>query len=124
MRAAAGRSTRSLEGLPHGMRSRHLAAVIALATSPVFGGPSNEHTYVPPHGYVPNAETAIAIAVAVWTPIYGRDKIEHERPYRATLRGDNWIVEGSLPSGEQLGGTAVAEISKTDGRIVRVSHGK
>jgi hypothetical protein len=40
------------------------------------------------------------------------------------LVGDTWIVEGSLPSSHQLGGTAVAEISRTDGRILRVSHGK
>jgi NTF2 fold immunity protein len=32
-------------------------------------------------------------------------------------------VEGSLPKGAK-GGVALAEISKEDGRIIRVSHGK
>jgi len=106
------------------MATRQLIAVIALAASPVFADSPKLHNYVPAQGYVPNAETAIAIAVAVWTPIYGRDKIESERPYRATLRGGTWVVEGSLPSGSQVGGAAIAEISKADGRIQRVSHGK
>jgi hypothetical protein len=105
------------------MRARELVIVIALAASPVFAEPSKAHTYIPAHGFVPNAETAIAIAVAIWTPIYGRDKIESERPFHASLRGGTWVVEGSLPQG-QVGGAAVAEISRADGRILRVSHGK
>src|SRR2546423_10224131 len=30
------------------------------------------------NGYVPDEQTAIAIAVAVWSPIYGKEKIEGE----------------------------------------------
>ena len=44
-------------------------------------------------------------------------------PYRAALKGDTWIVEGSLPEGI-VGGVAVAEITKRDATIRRVSHGK
>ena len=68
--------------------------------------------------------TAIKIAVAIWEPIYGEDQIAREKPYRARLDTNGvWVVEGSLPQG-RLGGIAVAEIAKNDGRILRVSHGK
>ena len=83
-----------------------------------------KHNVRPKDGYVPNAETAINIAVAVWTPIYGAENIARQKPYRARLGTDGiWGVEGSLPEG-WLGGVALAEIAKVDGRIMRVSHGK
>ncbi len=78
-------------------------------------------SFKPEQGYVPDEQTAIAIAVAVWIPIYGQEQIESERPYRATLRNGVWTVTGTLPEGYH-GGTAVAEIAKDDGRILRVVH--
>ena len=80
-------------------------------------------TYIPPNGFVPNETTAIQIAEAVWNPIYGEQQIKSERPYQASLQSGVWIVVGSLPKGV-LGGVARAEISKQDGRILSVSHGK
>ncbi len=80
----------------------------------------------PPGGFVPNEETAIRIAVAVWIPIYGEAKIKEQAPYEATLNGDEWIVSGSLPAGENgpiMGGVAKAHISKKSGCILRVVHG-
>jgi hypothetical protein len=73
---------------------------------------------------VPDAKTAIRIAEAVWIPVYGEEKIRQERPIHARLHGskDRWLVTGSLPKG-YIGGVALAVISKTDGRILRVSHG-
>ena len=68
-------------------------------------------------------ETAIALAVAVWTSIYGKEKIEKEAPYQAIRVGDYWFVSGSLEKG-WLGGTAEAVINATDGRFLNVSHGK
>ena len=79
--------------------------------------------YKPPNGFVPDEATAIKVAVAIWTPIFGKAKIAKEKPYHATLKGDVWIVEGSFPEGYH-GGVARAEISKEDGKIVSVSHGK
>jgi hypothetical protein len=105
------------------MRSSQLMLAIALAASPVFAQAPDTHSYIPAQGFVPNAETAISIAVAIWGPIYGRENVASEQPYRATLRGETWTVEGSLAPGH-LGGVAIAEISKRDGRIRRVSHGK
>jgi hypothetical protein len=93
---------------------------LALLAMPLF---AQEHNVRPPQGLVPNAETAIAIAVAVWTPIYGVKQIASERPYVATLADGKWTVTGSLPEG-WVGGTAIAVISKSDGQVLRVSHGK
>jgi len=84
---------------------------------------SNRSNYKPKEGYVADEETAIAIAVAVWKPIYGKEKIENEKPYKASLKDGIWTVRGSLPKGRH-GGVAEAEISKDDGRILRVIHGK
>ena len=82
-----------------------------------------KHNYKPDGGYVPDAATAIAIAVAVWNPIYGEEQIDREKPFTARLESGVWTVSGSLPKG-MLGGVAEAEIAKDDGRILRVSHGK
>ena len=82
-----------------------------------------KHNYKPSSGYVPDRETAIAIAVAVWNPIYGKENIEKKKPFKATLKEGIWYVTGSLPFGS-VGGVLEAEISKDDGRILRISHGK
>jgi hypothetical protein len=97
-----------------------LAAAVVLACGAI--GP--QAAYVPAEGYVPTAEVAIKIAVAVWEPIYGAAKIAEEKPYKATLADGVWTVEGTLPKRYQKGGVALAEISKKDGRILRVAHGK
>ena len=83
----------------------------------------SKHTCKPKDGYVPDKETAIAIAVAVWSPIYGKEHIEERKPYNASLRDNVWYVSGSLPK-DMLGGVPEMEISKDDGRILRVTHGK
>jgi hypothetical protein len=85
---------------------------------------AEEHSYVPKRGFVPDERTAVLIAEAVLSPIYGEERIANEKPFAAALKGDVWIVQGSLPAGKNLGGVALAEISKADGRILRVTHGK
>lgn len=97
--------------------------LILLLTTTALIIAESKHNYKPKEGYVPDEKTAIRIAVAVWIPIYGEKKIEGEKPYHAKLDKGIWTVEGSLPKG-WLGGVAVAEIAKDDGRILRVSHGQ
>ena len=75
----------------------------------------------PKNGYVPDEQTAIKIAVAIWIPIYGEKQIESEKPYKATLKNGIWTVTGKLPEGYE-GGTAIAEITKETGCIIRVIH--
>lgn len=82
-----------------------------------------KNNYKPTDGYVPDEKTAIAIAVAVWGPIYGVGKIEKEKPYSAKLMNGVWHVSGALSNG-RVGGVAEAEIQKNDGCIIRISHGK
>lgn len=102
------------------------AALLSLPAA--FADGSARHSYLPPGGYVPDAKTAIRIAVAVWSPIYGEKKIQNEKPFHATLKKGVWTVEGSLPKarlgGFTVGGVAEADIARRNGRIVRVSHGK
>lgn len=97
-----------------------IPAILLALTSGVF---AQEHSVRRPQGYVPDAATAVRIAVAVWTPIYGAARIARQRPYTASLSGGRWTVEGSLPRG-MLGGTAIAVIAQEDGRVLRISHGR
>lgn len=101
------------------------SAWIALALAGALGGmpvpartgaarPAPPHSFTPLAGFVPDKETAVRIAVAVWIPIYGENQITSERPYNATLKNGVWTVTGSLPKGRH-GGVALAEISKRDG---------
>ncbi|WP_096359581.1 YbbC/YhhH family protein [Sulfuricaulis limicola] len=97
-----------------------LLCAMALVAVSVAG--ETKHNVSPKDGLVPNAETAIKIAEAVWLPIYG-DGIFKKKPFKARLVGDVWVVEGTLPL-EMVGGVPLAEISKKDGKILRVSHGQ
>jgi hypothetical protein len=108
------------------------AAVLVVLSSPLLAQQKirtrpytapDERTYMPPAGYVPDAATAIKIAVAVWEPIYGRKQIQGQKPFRATLRDGVWTITGSLPP-NVAGGVAEADISKRDGRVLRMIHGK
>jgi len=81
-------------------------------------------TLKPADGYVPNADTAIKIAIAVWEPIYGKEAIAAQAPYSATLSDGIWFVTGSMPKPIRPGGTAMASIAQEDGRIVFIGHGK
>jgi len=105
------------------MRRTHFWPIVALVVSGLVSAGESAHPFVPKEGFVPDAATAIQIAVAVWVPIYGRENIERQKPYHAELRNGVWFVYGTLPTGTR-GGTAEAEIAKSDGRVLRVIHGK
>lgn len=80
------------------------------------------YSYKPKYGYVADEETAVKIAEAILTPIYGKEAIEEEKPFTAKLKEGVWIVSGTLNADK--GGVAEVEISKNNGVILRVSHGK
>jgi hypothetical protein len=83
------------------------------------------HAYVPPNGFVPDAATAVKIAEAVLTPVYGADQIRSEMPLAARLEKGVWTVEGKGPSTPGAhGGVAIVELSKKDATVLRMSHGK
>jgi hypothetical protein len=99
----------------------YLSLVLTAATA--LHGAERKHNYMPPAGCVPDAATAIKIAVAIWEPIYGAKHIAAKKPFHATLHDGIWSVYGSLPKG-WVGGVPEAEISQKDGKILRVRHGK
>jgi hypothetical protein len=104
-----------------------ITVIIIFLFTPFLLSGQEKHSYKPKDGYVPDAVTAIKIAEAVLAPIYGEKVISEEKPLKAVLRDGVWIVEGTLhcPEGQRcLGGVAIIEISKDDGKILRVSHGK
>ena len=70
-------------------------------------------------GFVPDENTAVNVAKAILTPAVGNANAISYAPYKATLKGDLWIVEGTTKG---PGGTPVLEISKQDGKIVRLYH--
>jgi len=68
-------------------------------------------------GLVPNKETAIKIAEAVWLPIYGKD-IYDEEPFDAVLTEyGTWMVMGSL-HGQHGGGELKIILQPKDGKIL------
>lgn len=73
------------------------------------------------NNYVPNKETAIRVAEAIWLPIYG-DKIYRNKPFIAKLNGDVWVVEGTLHT--DSGGVPYIEIRKEDCKVMDVYHSK
>ena len=108
------------------MRGRYaMMGLIGIATWGVSAVTAQERkpSYMPKEGCVPDAKTAIRIAVAVWSPIYGEKHIESKKPFRARLHRGVWTVTGSLPKGWS-GGVPEANIFKSDGRVLRVIHGK
>jgi hypothetical protein len=117
------------------MRSDLESVLAQLRTSPRGVGEATQqaqsawnHSFVPPRGAIPDSITAVRVAEAVLRPIYSADLLKSEQPLQATLSGDTWTVEGSTPpvspGKEHFGGVAVVEISRTDGRILRLGHGQ
>lgn len=73
-------------------------------------------------GYVPNKETAIKVAEALWLSVYG-DKINNSKPFVAELKdGKVWIVQGTLHA--KKGGVPYIEIQKIDCKVLKMYHGK
>ena len=95
-----------------------LVATTALATDG-----NMKQTTEPQSGFIPDAETAITVAMAALIPIYGKDTIQKEEPFTASLSNGVWTVHGSLSKG-MVGGVAIAEISQKVGKILRVVHEK
>jgi hypothetical protein len=78
---------------------------------------------IPKNGCVPDANTAVKIAEAVWLPVYG-ESIYDSRPFEVELLGDSlWIVAGTLPE-NTAGGVPYIEIQKKDGKILGIIHGQ
>jgi len=109
---------------------RKIVFLTFIVTLTSFSFPSDRN-------YVPDSQTAIKIAEAVWYPIYG-DEIYSKRPFVAELTDDSiWHVYGSLPksyieiakNGDTTyvvnhGGVPHIFLNKSDGKIIDVYHTK
>lgn len=85
----------------------------------------SDFNYVPKSGYVDKPEVAVGIAEAVAIRFYGRSEIEKQRPYLVKQLNDQWVVRGSFPYPEGTkGGVFEIEVSSSDGKILRMIHGK
>jgi|SRR4029453_6990109 hypothetical protein len=74
---------------------------------------------LPKSGIVADADTAMRIADAVWTPLYGTTAVAGQVPFKAELRFNVWIVTGSSLPEDAL----FAFILQADGRILSVGRG-
>ena len=100
-----------------------MCLVLLLIPALLFAAEPPKHSIKPSQGYVPDEATAVKIAEAVLIPVFGKEKIAEEQPFLAKLKNDIWYVEGSLKPGWK-GGVAEIEISKDNGRVLRVSRGR
>ena len=82
---------------------------------------TDENNYKPSSGYVPDKETAIKIAEAVWLPVYGK-KIYESTPFVAELKNGIWIVKGTVHY--SFGGAPYLEIRREDCKIIKMYHEK
>ncbi len=100
-----------------------LACTFSFAQDPALGVPKS---VVPKNGFVPSATVAVAVAEAVLIPVYGKQQIASDRPFKAELSGGVWDVTGSLhcasPESPCPGGTAQVKISKRTGEILFMTH--
>jgi hypothetical protein len=77
----------------------------------------------PSAGYVPDEATAVRIAKAVWTPIYGEKQLRSEPPFHAELKGNVWHVY-NVSNPPMPGGGPEAEIDRRTGKVLREWHGQ
>ena len=54
--------------------------------------------------FVPSQEVAIEIAIALWTPLYGKERIDRFHPFHGTLERGHWSITGTVPEGTRGGG--------------------
>lgn len=104
------------------MKIHHVLLTMLLVGLFVLPTASQQHSYRPKDGFVPDEKTAIRVAEAVLTPIYGEKQIKSEEPFSAKLHSGTWIVSGTIAEGVE-GGVAEIKISKRDGTVISVTHG-
>lgn len=91
--------------------------------------------FTPDSGFVPDKETAVKIAKAIWYPIYGKEDTNRDfKNYAVALIGDTaWFVTREFNSFMKregnavtlsLGGEPYILIRKKDAKILKVTHTK
>jgi len=97
--------------------------LIALAASVLA-----QQTNNPPPIAVPDEATAVEIAERALTKIYGKRRIQSEKPFSATLTNGIWHVGGTLYCKDEhgkviigacVGGLAMADVRQSDGKVLK-----
>ena len=70
-----------------------------------------------------DSTTAIKVAETILFGIYGKEKIEDEKPYETYLIKNYWLIQGSLPLGS-MGGTFIIILNAKNAEVIKISHGK
>jgi hypothetical protein len=73
-------------------------------------------------GVVADKETAIRIAEAILSPVYGEKAIRGQRPYQVTLKDGKWTVDGTVAP--DFGGRFHIVILQSDGRVLEIGYGR
>ena len=80
--------------------------------------------FVPKDGFIPSAEIAVQVAERILKHIYGKEQIEQQKPFLVNLENNIWIIEGYWGNDCADGGNVYMELSKEDGRVLKVVHTK
>jgi len=75
-----------------------------------------------PRGMVPDEKTAATIGEAIAIAQFGEAPMAKQRPFKAKLYGNAWLVKGTLYPAGAYGGTAVVKIDKHNGKVLLVLH--
>lgn len=125
------------------MKKKIIAVAVVLAsTFLIYTFFSTKEKYIKKNQQVINCndclirdeEEAIQLAEETLFPIYGKSKIENERPYNIELKNHTWIVTGSVNTSvldkflyrnmPKFGGGFEISIKAKDGSIINVTHYK
>lgn len=67
--------------------------------------------------------TAINVAESILFNLFGKDKIESQKPYEIYLIDKHWIVAGTLPL-NMKGGTFLIILDAKNSKVLEITHGK
>lgn len=71
------------------------------------------------NGVIPDGDTAIAIAEAIFQPVFGKEYSANFVPYHARFNDGVWTVYGTPKEGSR-GGTPMLKVQKSDGKVLEV----
>ncbi len=66
--------------------------------------------------------TAINVAEPILFNIYGKEKIEYEKPYEVYMIDNYWVIGGTLPE-DAYGGSFLIIIDARNSQVLKITHG-
>ena len=95
-------------------------ALLALGIVAMIYGGAIAQSFAPTRDVVPDSKTAITAGGAFLQAYFGAKERRNSPGYSAELKGDVWKVWEQLGCTNCLGGGPVLEMSKRDGRVLRI----